>query len=64
MVFAVIFGRLGRGHGPPAWFGAGEGSADDVAARSEDLPSDGFGHPGVIVCDTEPLVAAALSVTP
>jgi predicted nucleic acid-binding protein len=22
---------------PPAWFGAGEGSADDVAARSEDL---------------------------
>jgi hypothetical protein len=29
---------------PPAWFGAGEGSADDVAARSEDLLRDGFGH--------------------
>ncbi len=29
---------------PPAWFGAGEGSADDVAARSEDLLMDGFGH--------------------
>jgi hypothetical protein len=25
---------------PPAWFGAGEGSADDVAARSEDLLRD------------------------
>ena len=29
---------------PPAWFGAGESSADDVAARSEDLLGDGFGH--------------------
>jgi hypothetical protein len=29
---------------PPAWFGAGEGSADDVAARSEDLLMDGLGH--------------------
>ncbi len=29
---------------PPAWFGAGEGSADDVAARSEDLLRDGFGR--------------------
>jgi len=29
---------------PPAWFGAGEGSSDDVAARSEDLLMDGFGH--------------------
>ena len=31
---------------PPAWFGAGEGSDDDVAARSEDLLMDGFGHSG------------------
>jgi hypothetical protein len=30
---------------PPAWFGAGEGSTDDVAARSEDLVGDGFGQP-------------------
>jgi len=29
---------------PPAWFGAGEGSAGDVAARSEDLLGDGFGR--------------------
>ena len=29
---------------PPAWFGAGEGSSDDVTARSEDLLMDGFGH--------------------
>jgi hypothetical protein len=29
---------------PPAWFGAGEGSAVDVAARSEDLLRDGFGR--------------------
>jgi hypothetical protein len=29
---------------PPAWFGAGEGSADDVAVRSEDLLRDGFGR--------------------
>ena len=29
---------------PPAWFGAGEGSADDLAARSEDLLRDGFGR--------------------
>jgi len=29
---------------PPAWFGAGEGSADDIAARSEDLLRDGFGR--------------------
>jgi hypothetical protein len=29
---------------PPAWFGAAEGSADDVAARSEDLLRDGFGR--------------------
>jgi hypothetical protein len=30
---------------PPAWFGAGEGRRDDVAARSEDLLEDGFGRP-------------------
>ena len=29
---------------PPAWFGAGEGQTDDVAARSEDLLGDGFGR--------------------
>jgi hypothetical protein len=29
---------------PPSWFGAGEGSADDIAARSEDLLGDGFGR--------------------
>ena len=29
---------------PPAWFGAGEGSSDDVAARSEGLLLDRFGH--------------------
>jgi hypothetical protein len=29
---------------PPAWFGAGEGSADDIAARSEDLLRDGLGR--------------------
>jgi hypothetical protein len=29
---------------PPAWFGAGEGSTDDVAARAEDLLEGGFGH--------------------
>jgi hypothetical protein len=29
---------------PPTWFGAGEGHADDVAARSEDLLEGGFGH--------------------
>ena len=29
---------------PPAWFGAGEGRTDDVAARSEDLLGDGFGR--------------------
>ena len=30
---------------PPAWFAAGQGSASDVAARSEDLLDDGFGRP-------------------
>jgi hypothetical protein len=29
----------------PAWFGAGQGSAPDLAARSEDLLDDGFGRP-------------------
>jgi hypothetical protein len=29
---------------PPAWFGAGQGSASDVAARSEELLDDGFGR--------------------
>jgi hypothetical protein len=29
---------------PPAWFGAGEGSATDVAARSEERLGDGFGR--------------------
>jgi len=29
---------------PPTWFGAGEASTDDVAARSEDLLRDGFGR--------------------
>jgi hypothetical protein len=29
---------------PPAWFGAGQGSTSDVAARAEDL-LDGFGRP-------------------
>jgi hypothetical protein len=29
---------------PPAWFGAGEGRTDDVAARAEDLLEDGLGH--------------------
>jgi hypothetical protein len=29
---------------PPAWFGAGEGRTTDVAARSEDLLTDGFGR--------------------
>jgi len=28
----------------PAWFGAGQGSTPDVAARSEDLLDDGFGR--------------------
>ena len=46
---------------PPAWFGAGEGRTDDVAARSEDLPRGRFRSSGVIVCDTGPLVAAALA---
>jgi len=27
---------------PPAWFGAGEGSAENIAARSEDLLGNGF----------------------
>ena len=30
---------------PPAWFGASQGSAPDVAARSEELLTDGFGRP-------------------
>jgi hypothetical protein len=30
---------------PPAWFGAGQGSASDVAAQSEDMLDDGFGRP-------------------
>jgi hypothetical protein len=30
---------------PPAWFGAGEGTTNDVAARSEDLLGEGFGRP-------------------
>jgi hypothetical protein len=30
---------------PPAWFGAGQGSTPDVAARSEELLGDGFGRP-------------------
>ena len=30
---------------PPAWFGAGQGRAPDVAARSEDLLGNGFGDP-------------------
>ena len=29
---------------PPPWSGAEEGTADDIAARSEDLLGDGFGH--------------------
>lgn len=29
---------------PPAWFGAGQGSRTDVAARSEDLLDEGFGR--------------------
>jgi hypothetical protein len=29
---------------PPAWFGAGEGRTDDVAARAEELLEDGFGR--------------------
>jgi hypothetical protein len=33
-----------EGPWPPAWFGAGEGRTDDVAARSEDLLEDGFGR--------------------
>jgi hypothetical protein len=37
--------RAARGRPwPPAWFGAGEGSANNVAARSEDLLRDGFGR--------------------
>jgi hypothetical protein len=48
---------------PPAWFGAGEGRTTDVAARSEDLLGDGLRPPGVIICDTGPLVAAALAST-
>jgi hypothetical protein len=30
---------------PLALFGAGQGSTPDVAAQSEDLLNDGFGHP-------------------
>jgi hypothetical protein len=30
---------------PPAWFGVGQGSTSDVAARSEDMLDDGFGRP-------------------
>ena len=45
---------------PPAWFGAGKGSRADVAARSEELLAGGFGPRPLIVCDTGPLVAAAL----
>jgi hypothetical protein len=30
---------------PPAWFGAGEGSRPDAAARSEELLDDRFGRP-------------------
>jgi hypothetical protein len=29
---------------PPAWFGAGTGRTTDVAARSEALLGDGYGH--------------------
>lgn len=29
---------------PPAWFGAGQGTTTDVAARSEDLLDEGFGR--------------------
>jgi len=29
---------------PPAWFGAGQGRTDDVAARSEELLEEGFGR--------------------
>ena len=29
---------------PPTWFGAGRGSASDIAARSEELLEDGFGR--------------------
>lgn len=29
---------------PPAWFGAGQSSTTDVAARSEELLDEGFGR--------------------
>lgn len=29
---------------PPAWFGAGAATRNDVAARSEELLADGFGR--------------------
>jgi hypothetical protein len=29
---------------PPAWFGAGEGTSTDAAARSEELLDEGFGR--------------------
>jgi hypothetical protein len=30
---------------PSAWFGDGQGSTHDIAARSEDLLDDGWGCP-------------------
>ena len=30
---------------PPGWFGASQGSAPEVAARSEELLTNGFGRP-------------------
>jgi hypothetical protein len=37
--------RVVRGRSwPPAWFGAGQGRASDVAARSENLLAEGFGR--------------------
>ena len=44
MMSAVTCGRSGSGRGLLPGFRAGEGSADDVAARSEDLLMDGLGH--------------------
>ena len=37
--------RVVRGQSwPPVWFSSAEGSTDDVAARSDELLSDGFGR--------------------
>src|SRR5438445_3964979 len=43
---ALGYAADARAHGswPPAWFGAGDGSQTDTAARGEELLADGFGR--------------------